>query len=350
MNKNKLMLFFKKESVFVIACILAIISCFFVNPSYKYFDYINWETLIILFVMMVIVQILYVSGIFDLIVFLSITFSTFCFDYNKDNFSVGLDMETGLFVYKDKIYILGWDGKLWSDKRPEKIVNEFGYPGLHIKENPYYGNFVKKLKGTYFLDLNGEIISINFFDNNYNTKETKDLFKNVYGGIKNIKASSELTETLNNNKTVYSVENILTVGSEKETGYFFRTIGCPWVPDIKIDKNFIGENINYIYENLPDDEKYLWDVRNELLKKSSDFSDSMEARLYEYFVFRHIPDALYDGRLEGRIKLVERCFKEITDKWKSTDSLDEKIEIARAFSEDFEYDTDKIEDFLKKGF
>lgn len=69
MNKNKLMLFFKKESVFIIACILAIISCFFVNPSYKYFDYINWETLIILFVMMVIVQILYVSGIFDLIVF-----------------------------------------------------------------------------------------------------------------------------------------------------------------------------------------------------------------------------------------------------------------------------------------
>lgn len=69
MNKNDLMLFFKKESVFFIACILAIISCFFVNPSYKYFDYINWETLIILFVMMVIVQILYVSGIFDFIVF-----------------------------------------------------------------------------------------------------------------------------------------------------------------------------------------------------------------------------------------------------------------------------------------
>ena len=63
--------------------------------------------------------------IISIIVFLSITFSTFCFDYNKDNFSVGLDMETGLFVYKDKIYILGWDGKLWSDKRPEKIVNEF---------------------------------------------------------------------------------------------------------------------------------------------------------------------------------------------------------------------------------
>lgn len=69
MNKNKLKSFFKKESVFIIACVLAIISCFFVDPSYKYFDYINWETLIILFIMMVFVQILYVSGIFDWLVF-----------------------------------------------------------------------------------------------------------------------------------------------------------------------------------------------------------------------------------------------------------------------------------------
>ncbi len=175
--------------------------------------------------------------IISIIIFLSITFSSFCFDYNKDNFSVELDIETRLFVYKDNIYILGCYGKLWSDKRPEKIVNEFGFAELHIKENPYYGNFKKKLKGTYFLDLNGEIISIDFFDNNYNTEEINDLYKNVYGGIKNIKASSELTETLNNNKTVYSVENVLTVGAERTLGHFFRTIGCPWVPDIKIDKN-----------------------------------------------------------------------------------------------------------------
>ena len=175
--------------------------------------------------------------IISIIIFLSITFISFCFDYNKDNFSVELDIETRLFVYKDNIYILGCYGKLWSDKRPEKIVNEFGFAELHIKENPYYGNFIKKLKGTYFLDLNGEIISIDFFDNNYNTEEINDLYKNVYGCIKNIKASSELTETLNNNKTVYSVENVLTVGSEKTLGHFFRTIGCPWVPDIKIDKN-----------------------------------------------------------------------------------------------------------------
>lgn len=52
-----------------------------------------------------------------------ISAGAFCFDYDKDNFSVELDLETALFVYKDKIYVLGYDQKLWEDKRPEKIVN-----------------------------------------------------------------------------------------------------------------------------------------------------------------------------------------------------------------------------------
>lgn len=34
-----------------------------------------------------------------------LTIGVFCFDYNKDNFSVILDEGTALFVYKDKIYI-----------------------------------------------------------------------------------------------------------------------------------------------------------------------------------------------------------------------------------------------------
>ena len=69
MNNDVVISFFKKESVFVIACILAIISCFFVKPSYLYFDYINWKTLIILLIMMIIVQFLNVLGIFNLLVF-----------------------------------------------------------------------------------------------------------------------------------------------------------------------------------------------------------------------------------------------------------------------------------------
>ena len=57
--------FFKKEFVFVISAILAIISCFFVKPS---IDYINWETIILLFVIMIIVEVLKNLSIFEILV------------------------------------------------------------------------------------------------------------------------------------------------------------------------------------------------------------------------------------------------------------------------------------------
>ena len=91
--------------------------------------------------------------------------NVFCFDFNTDNFSAVLDEETALFVYKDKIYILGYDGKLWSDSRPKKITNNYGYSVLHIQDNPYYGPFKKELKGLYLLDLNGDIVAVDFFEN-----------------------------------------------------------------------------------------------------------------------------------------------------------------------------------------
>lgn len=57
--------FFKKETVFCIATLLAIVSCFFAVPSISYID---WKTLGILLVMMVVVQFLKAMGIFDLLV------------------------------------------------------------------------------------------------------------------------------------------------------------------------------------------------------------------------------------------------------------------------------------------
>ena len=47
--------FFKEETIFSISLILAIVSCFFVSPSMDYLNYINWETIILLFVIMLIV-------------------------------------------------------------------------------------------------------------------------------------------------------------------------------------------------------------------------------------------------------------------------------------------------------
>ena len=57
--------FFKKEIVFSISLILAIISCFFVKPS---IDYINWDTIILLFMIMIIVEILKNLSVFEILV------------------------------------------------------------------------------------------------------------------------------------------------------------------------------------------------------------------------------------------------------------------------------------------
>lgn len=60
--------FFKKEIIFSISVMLAIVSCFFVKPSISYFYYVNWETIILLFVIMVIVEILKNLAIFEILV------------------------------------------------------------------------------------------------------------------------------------------------------------------------------------------------------------------------------------------------------------------------------------------
>ena len=64
----KLMDFFKNETVFSISLILAIISCFFVKPSVNYLNYINWDTIILLFAIMVVVEILKNLAIFEILV------------------------------------------------------------------------------------------------------------------------------------------------------------------------------------------------------------------------------------------------------------------------------------------
>ena len=66
-----LMDFFKNETVFSISLILAVISCFFVKPSGNYLSYINWDTIILLFVIMVVVEILKnlaILAIFEILV------------------------------------------------------------------------------------------------------------------------------------------------------------------------------------------------------------------------------------------------------------------------------------------
>ncbi|MBQ1781344.1 MAG: hypothetical protein II396_00980 [Methanobrevibacter sp.] len=60
--------FCKKETIFVISLILAVISCFFVKPTINYLDYINWDTIILLFAIMLIVEVLKNLAIFEIFV------------------------------------------------------------------------------------------------------------------------------------------------------------------------------------------------------------------------------------------------------------------------------------------
>ncbi|MBQ8018213.1 MAG: anion permease [Methanobrevibacter sp.] len=61
----KIIDFFKNETVFSISLILAVISCFFAKPS---IDYINWDTIILLLVIMIVVEILKNLAIFEVLV------------------------------------------------------------------------------------------------------------------------------------------------------------------------------------------------------------------------------------------------------------------------------------------
>jgi len=64
---RRLMAYFWKDKVFIIAFIFAVISCFFIKPSLAYFDYINYKVLIIMFTLMIAVAGLYEANVFSFI-------------------------------------------------------------------------------------------------------------------------------------------------------------------------------------------------------------------------------------------------------------------------------------------
>lgn len=97
---------------------------------------------------------------------------------------------------------------------------------------------------------------------------------------------------------------------------------------------------------LPEDEQWLWDMRQDMLSEIT--GASPEDRLREYLIFRHLPDALYDGRLSERLAFIDKAYRELTDAWNKTDgSLAEIAECARCFSYDVEYDDETFERYLE---
>ena len=61
---NKCFWFFKKETVFCISVLLALLSCLFVPPDITYFSYIDWNTLALLFSLMAVMKGLQKSNFF----------------------------------------------------------------------------------------------------------------------------------------------------------------------------------------------------------------------------------------------------------------------------------------------
>ena len=67
-SADNLLNFFKKEIVFCLSAILAIVSCFFVRPNINYLNYINWDTIILLLVIMLVVEVLKNLSVFEILV------------------------------------------------------------------------------------------------------------------------------------------------------------------------------------------------------------------------------------------------------------------------------------------
>ena len=96
-------------------------------------------------------------------------------------------------------------------------------------------------------------------------------------------------------------------------------------------------------ETPTDDERYLFDLRARWL--ASIREEGPRARLLETLILRHLPDALYDGRLEERVDFIRRAYNHIADGW--TDGrLATLVERARVFSDAVEYDDEALEAWI----
>ena len=105
----------------------------------------------------------------------------------------------------------------------------------------------------------------------------------------------------------------------------------------------IGEEPGELKETPSEEEIALRRLRDQLLASVSETGPA--ARLREYLIYRHFADALYDGLIEERIRLIDRAFDRITSSWNGQ-SVSGLIECARVFSNEVEYDDEKLEQLL----
>jgi len=99
---------------------------------------------------------------------------------------------------------------------------------------------------------------------------------------------------------------------------------------------------------LPEDEEWLMALRDKMILEAADKEDMQPMRrLREYLIYRHIPDALYDDRLEERIAFIDRFMELVKSSFDESDgSFDSLVDIVRQYSYDIEYDEEVKERYL----
>ncbi|MBQ8159927.1 MAG: flagellin lysine-N-methylase [Clostridia bacterium] len=102
----------------------------------------------------------------------------------------------------------------------------------------------------------------------------------------------------------------------------------------------VGDEPDEEAEEADESEVSLRALRDELIRNIRETGPA--GRLREYLIYRHIPDALYDGRLEARLQFIDRAFWEILQGFDGG-NLPLLIERARTFSNEIEYDDEKLE-------
>ena len=108
----------------------------------------------------------------------------------------------------------------------------------------------------------------------------------------------------------------------------------------------IGEDPSSACEEPDEGEIRLRELRERLWASAEDSGPA--ARLYEYMIYRHLADALYDGLTEERIRFAGRACGIILDGWDGSD-IGDLIERARRFSNEIEYDDEKLIEMIRES-
>lgn len=104
---------------------------------------------------------------------------------------------------------------------------------------------------------------------------------------------------------------------------------------------------------LTDTEQWLLAFRQNLTEQTTQKMNltGPRARLMEYLIYRHIPDALYDDKLQHRVNFILDSYQAISEALEKTDgSIEAMIEAVRRFSYDVEYDDEVLRRHIAQAY